>query len=926
MAEVARNDNAPAVRRMALRRINDLALLEELARTDSDRGVRETAVKRHWELLAGDTGGGPALDARLELLARAEDDALIEYLALQGKEDALRAAALERVQKVSILAKVAINDPVPAMRLAALERINDKSTLKSVLKNTRTRDKKVSRRAREKLDALSAALERPKRIQAKCEQICVSAEHLGSSGEWERDHTRYEHLQRQWQEVAEEAKESHRSRFAKARKHFLAGYERYQVHAPIRAARQDLTQRLETVLGGLHQSQPPDDSIRRSAKTTLTEAEAAWEQLAPLPNGEDAALRVSFDQVRTAIQARLSALSHERRYAALCEDAEQMLSDSHPITEQQVKALERRWRSARGVDEDDLPGMARRFETVRQALRDRLRRQLEQRKEDLAALPGELDALEAALDGGESKRARALHDRIQTTLKNLTDMGTGPEKLTPLRERAAAVAPRLREMRDWAQWGSDGARERLCQEMETLVDSDEDPREIARQVRKARSEWQALAPGDPANSEILWRRFQKAARSAYKPSKRYFRDQAQARRSNLERKEELCQELEEFLAATDWSQMDWKRAVRFQRGLINEWHRAGPVERKFRKGLEHRLRAGLDPLNSRLEEERERNRRYREDVIERIESLKTDKEPLEAVAECRRLRKEWVTTVPGSRKEENALWEKFCTACDDVFANRQRMLDEKDQALRANLDRKQALCAELESLLPIGPDTLEGAEHQFHLAQSTWKEIGPVPKSDVARLEARFAAAQSEFESHRQTLRKRAQRAQLESLHQRAELCARAENVVHGDNPEQALNLIETLRAQWSALRSLEQKGDEDAMRGRFEQACEAALGNEDALATRARVETRSRERREALCIRMEILAGIDSPPEFAQARMAYQVSRLSDAMSGGEERPPDQWEELVRDWCLEGPAPPGAADALETRFQRASHTCADGI
>jgi len=69
----------------------------------------------------------------------------------------------------------------------------------------------------------------------------------------------------------------------------------------------------------------------------------------------------------------------------------------------------------------------------------------------------------------------------------------------------------------------------------------------------------------------------------------------------------------------------------------------------------------------------------------------------------------------------------------------------------------------------------------------------------------------------------------------------------------------------------------------------------------------------------MEILAGIDSHPEYASARMAYQVNRLSDAMGGGKEHSRDQWEEPVHAWSLAGPPPTEMADALEARFQRAS-------
>ena len=77
------------------------------------------------------------------------------------------------------------------------------------------------------------------------------------------------------------------------------------------------------------------------------------------------------------------------------------------------------------------------------------------------------------------------------------------------------------------------------------------------------------------------------------------------------------------------------------------------------------------------------------------------------------------------------------------------------------------------------------------------------------------------------------------------------------------------------------------------------------------------------MCIRLEILAGIDSPPEAREARMAYQVKRLSEAMKGGlvEAEPSDKFTELQqleRAWYLSGAVPADAALKLETRFQHA--------
>ena len=60
---------------------------------------------------------------------------------------------------------------------------------------------------------------------------------------------------------------------------------------------------------------------------------------------------------------------------------------------------------------------------------------------------------------------------------------------------------------------------------------------------------------------------------------------------------------------------------------------------------------------------------------------------------------------------------------------------------------------------------------------------------------------------------------------------------------------------------------------------------------------------KERLCIRLEILAGMDSPPESQQARMAYQVERLNKELSKGQKETrtiAEQIEEIQVLWYSE--------------------------
>jgi exonuclease SbcC len=96
-----------------------------------------------------------------------------------------------------------------------------------------------------------------------------------------------------------------------------------------------------------------------------------------------------------------------------------------------------------------------------------------------------------------------------------------------------------------------------------------------------------------------------------------------------------------------------------------------------------------------------------------------------------------------------------------------------------------------------------------------------------------------------------------------------------------------------------------------------AGAGDEAARAQLLAQREDNRKRREQICLHLEILSGVDSPPEWEKQRLAFQVSRLAGHMADGESDPLETDPQLEREWYLCGPAPASSAAALEERFER---------
>ena len=163
-------------------------------------------------------------------------------------------------------------------------------------------------------------------------------------------------------------------------------------------------------------------------------------------------------------------------------------------------------------------------------------------------------------------------------------------------------------------------------------------------------------------------------------------------------------------------------------------------------------------------------------------------------------------------------------------------------------------------------------------------------------------------------------RQELQNLREYARLCARLEALLSAVETGESASLINQLRQTWDTLPPLPE-ALKQPIRQRFEAACLALTEGGEVRQTLQQNLKENLERKKNLCLGMEIIAGIDSPPEFAQARMEYQVARLTQSLNArdipqGVQHSKDS--EIEREWYLTGALPADLDADLEARFERA--------
>ena len=918
----------------ACHRSTDLAELRRLVEEDEDAGVRELALARYRHLLCG-VETPPALDLthRLAVVAelneaRPQELKILTAVATEAREPELRMAALARLTAQDLLAARALGDAATQVRVAAAERLRDRPALEQVARHIGKKDKRVYRLVNARLKELIEDEARPARIRAQCEDLCTQLEGLGRFENWGQDRARFELIDRQWAALADQAEPTAQAHYQRERERFQAAYAAHlQVQAQAQASQANIREHLDAeeaerqgLIADLQAAAHLEDAARLAE--TLEAIATRWSALGTATNPLTAPYQAASRAARAHLDALLGARQVSDRLTHWLAEARASLDQSAPLALHILEKLLAQVRvlpAPTGLDQILLSAVA----DTRGQLEERQQRQLHHLDQRLKQAAEKLVELETALTEGELKHAEPLYQSVQAALEAADQAGHASPQAQGLKGRLRALNPRLRELQQWRRWGADTHREGLCQAMETLVTLDLPLPAKVERLKTLRAEWKALQQdGAPAN-QPLWMRFQTAADQVYALCQPWLEQRAHEREAARAAREAVCAQIETFLDQVDWTRVDWRQAQRAEREMRTGWEQLGEVEPRQARALERRFRTALKRLDDRLAAERAANQRLKEDLISRVRALAEAPDLAAAIEETKRLQSQWHTTVAARQRDENRLWQEFRAGCDAVFARRRQRyeaqaaeLDENRQRREAILGEAEALSGELARAETPWPTDLPGLLAGL---AARWRESShlPVPRQVVADQERRWQQLQERFRTLSRERQARQRRQTLDLLARQAQVCATLENQTANDLSDP--RVLATAEAAWAALPHHADPTLQAAITQRCEQArawAAAGATGQPGREREAEAAANARARAE-LCLGLEILAQIDSPPACAQERLALQVNRLQEHLAAGERDPLAEASRLLERWYLIGPLPADRQEELEPRFQR---------
>ncbi|HZP67614.1 MAG TPA: DUF349 domain-containing protein [Rudaea sp.] len=562
LPRLMRDDPDPGVRLAALKRLDDYETWRERSTGDADASLRGLARSAYLALLCTN-GDAPPLARRIAELETLSADE-IERVAAAAESRELRAAALTRVGRQSVLVERAIADADPELRLSALERIAERSALERIAERTRKTDKAVSRRARERAEGLRIAAGDSSAILDRARMLCERAEALMRAPGTGVD-AALAALEREWLSLrdtlpgelgarfrgacalAASAHDAWRAAPAKApeppvanepepeapapialettaealasRARFDAALAAAEAEARAERERRKLRQReIEQCIAEFGAALDAGDS--GTAHRLHTRIEQEIEE-----SGDAGALRrlLAPHETRYAELKRWQHWSNNQRRRALCADVEALLgSGLHPdALATRVRDARAEWQRlnvAEGLAADDVGfGIARRFHALcQQALKPTKvyfskRQEVRKSREDEI---GKLLERVAAAAGADAdwKALGELRTEASAALRGLDSVD--PRARTALAKRLKQAIADLSERLEAHERDIEGAKQRLV-ELATALGAREDRVAAAREARDLQKRWTALGNGRRSTDQRQWREFRAACDAVF---------------------------------------------------------------------------------------------------------------------------------------------------------------------------------------------------------------------------------------------------------------------------------------------------------------------------------------------------------------------------------------------------------------------------
>ena len=334
---------------------------------------------------------------------------------------------------------------------------------------------------------------------------------------------------------------------------------------------------------------------------------------------------------------------------------------------------------------------------------------------------GLLVALKRELRQGNLRHANRLWHKAQAIITEENDRH--------LANQLARLEPRRAELQDWHRFAAEPKKASLCEQMEALADNTMDAPQLASAIQALHDEWRSLMSSDQDEDQALWDRFKAATDKAYEPCRAHFAELDAQRQANLEKRRELCEQLEAFIAKQNWDQADWHGVWQIRQQAPKDWKQLQPVRFTDGREVQKQFSALLRTLDEKLADYVTDTKAARERLVDQARDLQNLEDVESAARQARDLQRQWRDAPWLPPAEHRGQQKAFRKAMDSIFKARDRKSEERKAQQDAVAEKVEAAMAHLESCLnaPFSEDSASQLRDAVGQLDEACEE-GPLPR------------------------------------------------------------------------------------------------------------------------------------------------------------------------------------------------------
>ncbi|QOL25016.1 DUF349 domain-containing protein [Thalassotalea sp. LPB0316] len=870
LVSIAQTDPSDTVRIAAFKKLKSMPLYWQNL-DDSASAIRQLALNEIEKSLLSHLNETSA-EQKLRILSLTKKSSLIEsWYALEHDEN-VQTALFERLNKPSFLYTAFTNAHSSKLQLRIIEEIDELNQLEKCLK--KANDQTVCKAIEAKLSNIRVAKEKPEQVRKEAQLTLSMLLALKEQNDYQQMLEKRQQLDAKWQQIsaeltylpeAEQAlnKEKYHNIIVQLDKVFAIqaeAYQQQQIAEQLKAQKQQQKREIEQQLSAI------DQSIANAIfetndldETQINQACDTLQQLIDQALIDDQAKQgysQQLDRERKklgkipVIAQSVSEATH--LIARIAQLAVPTTMEQYVDKQQTFASWLKDWKAAEKRSAGVLPqSLKSAYQEINGQWQNALAPFEQEQKKLFGQCAKKYADVKRLIRLGKYNASFGVYKHAKSLFDQLS-----PANQVKLNRDHEQVSEKIAELADWEHYvATPKKQELLAQITEIATTPKDDLTQQANLVKQYRKMWNSLGHAEEEQEKLLNDAFNEACEQAFSPCREFFAQQEKQRDEHVKQREDIIAELNAL--AEQSVQLPLKDLEQRFNLLKKQWQSAGEVARKRYNELIERYRKACSPITAAINQQHSEHKQQKLTLIETANRLLALDDVFAASNQIKQLQAEWKTIGFAGKHQENKLWQAFRQVNDQLFAKRDAVKSAQNQENNQALETVKASLLALEEQAQLANDvkSLKAINQQLLTLKS---DLPATTKGLAKQIDQCIASVSGKI----------SQLAEAKQLRQWQAIFDVIAQAIDKDGAIDQHGSFAQLPLKWQRKLLDNQNSSEITDRS------DATLA-------------------------IEILAGVESPNEYLDQRLAVQVKLMQSQMTSGGKV--DMTEQFLM-WLGEGP------------------------